>query len=200
MTPSRSGRTFVGVSSVLALALGGCCDARLRGVVSDETTGAPIAGALVQSGAVEACTDELGFFDLQGLSCDDVWRVSVSAPGYNLLSTSVVPRPGEDPQRLVRDLALVPLARTERERGREAESPRPVEDYRPRHASAAPAERPDGEVARGVVAFPSAGKDGRFYIELGEDRTQALMRHLQTHGSERFTRALRALIDSLPQK
>src|SRR5690606_16115711 len=85
MTTRWPGWTLTAVST-LALALGGCCDARLRGVVSDETTGAPIPNALVQSGAVEARSDELGFFDLQGLSCDDVWRVAVSAPGYNLLS------------------------------------------------------------------------------------------------------------------
>lgn len=169
-----------------ALAVGGCCDARLRGVVSDETTGAPIAGALVQSGAVEVRTDELGFFDLDGLTCDDCWRVAVSAPGYNLLSTSVVPGPGEDPARLVRDLSLVPLAPPEvrPDRAREAEGPPPVEDYRPRHAS----------------VLPSDGPDRRLYIKLTEDQTQVLMRHMQTHGSEQFARALRALIESLPQK
>lgn len=169
-----------------AFSVGGCCDARLRGVVSDETTGAPIAGALVQSGAVETRTDELGFYDLQGLSCDDCWRVAVSAPGYNLLSTSLVPHPEEDPARLVRDLALVPLARpaSPAERAREQEGPPPVEDYRPRHASLVPGE----------------GPDRRLYIKLTEDQTQALIRHMHKHGSEQFARALRALIESLPQK
>ncbi len=168
-----------------AAALGGCCDARLRGVVSDETTGAPIAGALVQSGAVEARTDDLGFFDLEGLDCDDCWRVAVSAPGYNLLSTSVVPRSGEDPQRLVRDLALVPLAPAARpERVRDVDGPPPVEDYRPRHAS----------------IVPGDGPDRRLYIKLTEDQTQVLMRHMQAHGSEKFASALRALIESLPQR
>ncbi len=169
-----------------AFALGGCCSARLRGVVSDETTGAPIPGALVQSGKVEARTDDLGFYDLDGLGCDDCWRVAVSAPGYNLLSTSVVPRPGEDPGRLVRDLALVPLAHPETapERAREVEGPPAVEDYRPRHAS----------------IVPGAGPDRRLYIKLTEDQTRALMRHVQAHGSDQFARGLRALIESLPQK
>lgn len=180
---------MAGVTTAL---LGGCCDARLRGVVSDDTTGAPLAGAVVRSGAVEARADELGFFDLDGLACDDCWRVTVSAQGYNLLSTSVVPALGEDPRRLVRDLALVPLgAPARQERAPEVEAP-PLEDYRPRHARVVPG------VAPGVV--PGEAPDQRLYIKLTEDQAQVLMQHVRAHGSEQFSRALRALIESLPRK
>ncbi|MCO5170230.1 MAG: carboxypeptidase-like regulatory domain-containing protein [Planctomycetes bacterium] len=171
--------TTLGVAG-LALALAGCCGARLRGVVSDEATGAPVSGAVVQCGDATAQADELGFYDLEGLSCEDCWRVSVSAPGYHLLSTSVVPAPGEDPTRLVRDLALVPLSRpsAQPERGPD-ERPR-AEDYLPRHAS--------------------VGDDKRLYIKLTEEQTRVLLEHMKAHGGDEFARALRALIESLPQR
>ncbi|MBX3469528.1 MAG: carboxypeptidase regulatory-like domain-containing protein [Planctomycetes bacterium] len=163
-----------------ALALGGCCGARMRGVVSDEATGAPVAGAEVRCGDARARTDELGFYDLDGLSCEDCWRVSVSAPGYHLLSTSVVPAPDEDPSRLVRDLSLVPLARPAVQPERGPTAPPRAEDYLPRHAS--------------------VGDEKRLYIKLTEEQTRLVLDHLQSHGGDEFARALRALIEALPRR
>lgn len=158
--------------------LGGCCGARLRGVVRDETTGAPITGAVVESGEVRATTDNLGFYDLTDLDCDDVWRVVVQAPGYHLLSTTVIVAEGEDPERLTRDFPLVAVTRPEPSPSSDAP---PIQDYTPRHASAAP-------------------DDGRLYIKLTEQQTKTLLKHMESHGSERFARGLRQLIESLPQK
>lgn len=166
---------------VSAAALSGCCSARVRGVVRDQATGAPITGATVQSGEAQATTDNLGFYDLQDLDCDDVWRVVVQAPGFHVLSTSVIMGAGEDAERVMRDFPLVAIARPDVE-SPQSESP-PIQDYTPRHASLAPSDA-----------------DRRLYIKLTEQQTQTLLRHMERHGSESFTSGLRQLIESLPQK
>jgi hypothetical protein len=172
------------VGLLLAAApLGGCHTGRLRGVIHDDTTGAPIAGAVVASGPLSSTSDEEGFYDLDGLERDETWRIVVSAPGYNLLSTSVVPAPQEDPARVIRDLPLMPLARPAAQPAPRSREPRP-EDYLPRHASATPA---PGE------------PDRRLYIKLTEEQSETVLRFVEAHGSEPFSRALRELIESLPR-
>lgn len=170
-------RRLVLVIGLVSL-LGGCCGARLRGVVRDQATGAPITGAVVESGEVRATTDNLGFYDLRDLDCEDVWRVVVQAPGYHVLSTSVLVGQGEDPERLTRDFPLVAIERPDPSPSSDAPT---IQDYTPRHAS-------------------SGADDGRLYIKLTEQQSRTLLKHMESHGSERFARGLRQLIESLPQK
>lgn len=170
------------------LLLNGCCAGRIRGVIHDDTTGAPIPGAVVASGRLSATSDANGCYDLDGLDCDEAWRVVVSAPGYNLLSTSVVPAPQEDPSRVVRDLPLVPLARPAAQPApRSSDAPR-AEDYLPRHASASPA-----------ASEVEAAGERRLFIKLTEEQSRTVLRYVEAHGSEPFARALRHLIESLPR-
>jgi hypothetical protein len=196
----------------IVLALGGCCSARIRGVVRDQATGQPIAGATVRAGEVTTNADGSGFYDLADLECEDFWRVMVVAPGYHLMSASVVPEPGEDPELLIRDFPLVPeTPSTGAPTTVPATSPRPTEedaeersppeiDYRPRHAIAPPIQRlplDDDEVAappsrvpaapgssRHAAVLPGDADDNRLYIKLTEEQSQALLQHMQTHGSE----------------
>lgn len=180
---------WVGVLAA-AMPLAGCCTGRVRGVIHDDTTGTPIQGAVIASGRLSATSDVNGFYDLDGLPCEDSWRVVVSAPGYDLLSTSVVPAPQEAPDRVIRDLPLVPVARPAAQPApRSTDAPR-AEDYLPRHASTLPA-------ASGEVESP--GTDGRLYIKLTEEQSQTVLRYVEAHGSEPFSRALRHLIESLPR-
>ena len=167
-----------------AATLEGCCTARIRGVVRDQATGAPITGATVQSGEVQATTDNFGFYDLRDLECDDVWRVVVQAPGFHVLSTSVLMAEGEDAGRVMRDFPLVAVVR--QEPPSQSDAP-PIQDYTPRHASLAPSEA-------------DHDPDRRMFIKLTEQQTRTLLRHLESHGSEGFTTGLRKLIESLPQK
>jgi len=177
------------VGLLAALPLGGCCTGRVRGVIHDETTGTPIPGAVVASGRLSATSDENGFYDLEGLPCDDSWRVVVSAPGYNLLATSVVPAPQEDPERLIRDLPLVPVARPAAQPApRSSDEPR-AEDYLPRHAS----------TTLPAASDAAARTDHRLYIKLTEEQSETVLRYVEAHGSEQFSRALRELIESLPR-
>jgi hypothetical protein len=94
-----------------------------------------------------------------------------------------VPAPQEDPARVIRDLPLMPLARPAAQPAPRSREPRP-EDYLPRHASATPA---PGE------------PDRRLYIKLTEEQSETVLRFVEAHGSEPFSRALRELIESLPR-
>jgi extracellular elastinolytic metalloproteinase len=61
-------------------------DGAVAGTVTDPTTGAPVAGALVQvtgqGGQFAAITDTHGFYEIDGLYIGTYAKVSASAPGY----------------------------------------------------------------------------------------------------------------------
>jgi hypothetical protein len=104
----------------------------------------------------------------------------VQAPGFHVLSTSVLVAPTEDPTRVMRDFPLVAIVRPDASPQSDAPA---NQDYSPRHASLAPSDA-----------------DRRMYIKLTEQQTRTLLQHMERHGSESFTDALRQLIESLPQK
>ncbi|HEB87396.1 MAG TPA: DUF1566 domain-containing protein, partial [Gammaproteobacteria bacterium] len=91
LTPSFSGYTFeppsrpnvnVSGSNLSGLDFRACqTNAPLTGILRDELTRAPIAGATVTAGGVSAVTDATGTYSIPGLDCGD-YDVTVNVSGF----------------------------------------------------------------------------------------------------------------------
>lgn len=99
--------TVLGLSVLVA----GCVGPDVRGKVVD-SSGEPIAGAVVQSQGDRAMTDGDGFFALQNIGWGEYHNVTVTAPGFQTRHQTVMAPKNFKSEVIIQDFVLEPDPRS----------------------------------------------------------------------------------------